>query len=218
MEKIVLKPPNLIFKSSIPNSKYKNKNENENKNKLVESDMQKKQKQIKDLINNLIHTYDLQKLDIDCFKILIKYFTDIDSLKYKIYEDFSFNNIIQFMYSKCSTKLNTSENKKILDYINYEEYEIEDSETSQTSSYERNDEIDRIFYNIDRIDRNIDFDILGLNATCYHKPKKRNNNNNNIKYNIDILKNNFELTNNNFNNNNDLVLEEIEEEFENIEL
>ena len=221
MENLILKPPKLVFKSSIPKSK--------NEDKLFETEIQKKQKQIKGLIHNLIHTYDLQKIDIDCFKLLIKYFTDIDSLKYNIYQDFSFNNIIQFMYSKCSTKLNTIEKKKVLDYINYEKYKTEDNELSDLSSDERNDEIDNIFYNIDRIDKEVDFDILGVNATYYHKPKKHNNNNNNnIKYNIDIHKNKFELKDNNLindnNNNNydnldnELELEEIEEEFENIEL
>ena len=57
------------------------------------------------------------------------------------------------MYSKCSTKLNTIETKKVLDYINYEEYKIEDEEQSELYSDERDDEIDKIFYNIDRLDK-----------------------------------------------------------------
>ena len=201
----------LVFQSSLPKAIPKQKVK-----------MQKKYDQTKDLINNLVYIYNLDKNEIDCFKILINYFNDINSLKHKIYEKFSFEDIIKYMYSKCSTRIDYLEKKKILDYLNYEDYGLENDLTN-SSSYKREEQLDRLFYNLNRIDNNIDFNLLGTNTNYNHKSKITTNN---IKYDIITKKNNTILTNNNTSNPNNLnnldemnlELEEIEEEFENIDL
>lgn len=211
MENLVLKPPTLIFNCSRPKKRTSSIGDT-----MLENNIKDKYNQIKELSNCMCHLYNLEKSDISSFKILINYFNNIEDIKDKIYQGFSFNSIIQYMYSKCCKNLNKYEDKSILNYFN-------ESEKPQINS----DNIDKIFYHLNKINDNIDFDLLGLNTGYYHKKKDTSNN---IKYTInldnksDVSSINFyKNLNNHYQNSKssymiDTELLQVEDEFENIEL
>ena len=149
----VLKIPKINFKSTLNNN---NSIKKQNKTKIEE-----------DLIVNLINIYKLNSTDIECLKIFLKVCKDYDLIKLNIYNNFRFEDVIKLLFSKFNKKISNYEKDKILKYLKFEnkQQEEEKEEEQQEEQHEEDDdeEFNKFNYNMERLNNNIVFSLLGNN-------------------------------------------------------